>query len=162
MDNKEDIIKEVVKDNIINKWKDKEQIKIEINNTKTETITEITNPTGNNKTVDKVKTKEWTNKITWIKTEEECKITICNNRWETNNKWWVICNNKHKPKEWLKVKIGKCHNNKEHLNKWLKVKNKCLLILNKCVHNNNRRSNSNVHNRINNNNKQDYQFKLHR
>ena len=64
MDNKEDIIKEVVKDNIINKWKDKEQIKIEINNTKTET-TEITNPIGNNKTMDKVKTKEWTNKITW-------------------------------------------------------------------------------------------------
>lgn len=149
----EDIIKEVVKDNIINKWKDKEQIKIEINNTKTET-TETTNKIGNNKTM--VKTKEWTNKITWIKTEEECKITICNNRWETNNKWWVICNNK--TKEWTKIE---CHNNKEHLNKWVN-KSKCLWILNKCVHNNNRYSNSNVHNRINNNNKQDYQFKLHR
>jgi len=158
MDNKEDIIKEVVKDNIINKWKDKEQIKIEINNTKTET-TEITNPIGNNKTMDKVKTKEWTNKITWIKTEEECKITICNNRWETNNKWWVSNN---KTKEWLKAKIEICHNNKEHLSNKCLNKNKCLLILNKCVHNNNRYSNSNVHNRINNNNKQDYQFKLHK
>jgi phage replication-related protein YjqB (UPF0714/DUF867 family) len=59
----EDIIKEVVKDNIINKWKDKEQIKIEINNTKTET-TETTNKIGNNKTM--VKTKEWTNKITLL------------------------------------------------------------------------------------------------